>query len=303
MHKDEIVENVVETEETLELLDETETEVVAEEVETEVEVIEEESSEEEAEVVAEEVSEEESAIKVEEIDYSEDLDALAADEELSEEFRTKASAIFEAATTAKIASEIDRLEEQYAENLEAEVSTVASDLAEKVDAYLAYVVEQWVEENKVAIENGLRTEIAEDFMTALQGVFKENYIEVPESKVDLVDELADKVVDLEESLNKTTEENIRLSESVREATRTEIVRKFSKDLAATDAEKLAKLVEDVDYVNAETFEMKVSVIAESYFAETAVETVEEEVISDDASTIVEATGPMAAYAAALKTIT
>jgi len=300
MHKDEIVENVVETEETLELLDETETEVVAEEVETEVEVIEEESSEEEAEVVAEEVSEEESAIKVEEIDYSEDLDALAADEELSEEFRTKASAIFEAATTAKIASEIDRLEEQYAENLEAEVSTVASDLAEKVDAYLAYVVEQWVEENKVAIENGLRTEIAEDFMTALQGVFKENYIEVPESKVDLVDELADKVVDLEESLNKTTEENIRLSESVREATRTEIVRKFSKDLAATDAEKLAKLVEDVDYVNAETFEMKVSVIAESYFAETAVETVEEEVISDDASTIVEATGSMAAYAAALK---
>jgi len=294
MHKDEIVENVVETEETLELLDETETEVVAEEVETEVEVIEEESSE--AEVVAEE----ESAIKVEEIDYSEDLDALAADEELSEEFRTKASAIFEAATTAKIASEIDRLEEQYAENLEAEVSTVASDLAEKVDAYLAYVVEQWVEENKVAIENGLRTEIAEDFMTALQGVFKENYIEVPESKVDLVDELADKVVDLEESLNKTTEENIRLSESVREATRTEIVRKFSKDLAATDAEKLAKLVEDVDYVNAETFEMKVSVIAESYFAETAVETVEEEVISDDASTIVEATGSMAAYAAALK---
>ena len=292
MHKDEIVENVVETEETLELLDETETEVVAEEVETEVEVIEEESSEEEAE--------EESAIKVEEIDYSEDLDALAADEELSEEFRTKASAIFEAATTAKIASEIDRLEEQYAENLEAEVSTVASDLAEKVDAYLAYVVEQWVEENKVAIENGLRTEIAEDFMTALQGVFKENYIEVPESKVDLVDELADKVVDLEESLNKTTEENIRLSESVREATRTEIVRKFSKDLAATDAEKLAKLVEDVDYVNAETFEMKVSVIAESYFAETAVETVEEEVISDDASTIVEATGSMAAYAAALK---
>jgi len=300
MHKDEIVENVVETEETLELLDETETEVVAEEVETEVEVIEEESSEEEAEVVAEEVSEEESAIKVEEIDYSEDLDALAADEELSEEFRTKASAIFEAATTAKIASEIDRLEEQYAENLEAEVSTVASDLAEKVDAYLAYVVEQWVEENKVAIENGLRTEIAEDFMTALQGVFKENYIEVPESKIDLVDELADKVVDLEESLNKTTEENIRLSESVREATRTEIVRKFSKDLAATDAEKLAKLVEDVDYVNAETFEMKVSVIAESYFAETAVETVEEEVISDDASTIVEATGSMAAYAAALK---
>jgi len=294
MHKDEIVENVVETEETLELLDETETEVVAEEVETEVEVIEEESSE--AEVVAEE----ESAIKVEEIDYSEDLDALAADEELSEEFRTKASAIFEAATTAKIASEIDRLEEQYAENLEAEVSTVASDLAEKVDAYLAYVVEQWVEENKVAIENGLRTEIAEDFMTALQGVFKENYIEVPESKVDLVDELADKVVDLEESLNKTTEENIRLSESVREATRTEIVRKFSKDLAATDAEKLAKLVEDVDYVNAETFEMKVSVIAESYFAEAAVETVEEEVISDDASTIVEATGSMAAYAAALK---
>jgi len=301
MHKDEIIENVVETEETLELLDETEAEVVAEEVETEVEVIEEESSEEEAEVVAEEVSEEESAIKVEEIDYSEDLDALAADEELSEEFRTKASAIFEAATTAKIASEIDRLEEQYAENLEAEVSTVASDLAEKVDAYLAYVVEQWVEENKVAIENGLRTEIAEDFMTALQGVFKENYIEVPESKVDLVDELADKVVDLEESLNKTTEENIRLSESVREATRTEIVRKHSEDLAATDAEKLAKLVEDVDYVDAETFEMKVSVIAESYFAEPAVETAEEEVtVSDDASTIVESTGPMAAYAAALK---
>ena len=288
------------------------TETAAEEEEAEEEEVTESSDEDDEDDSDEDDSDEddsddEEAVKEETttesgLDYSADLDALVTGEEdLSEDFRIKASAIFEAATTAKLASEIDRLEEQYAENLETEVSDIAETLADKVDAYLAYVVETWVESNKVALENGLRTEIAEDFMSSLQTVFKENYIEVPESKVDLVDELADKVAKLEESLNTTTDENVRLSESVRASERAEIVRKYSDGLATTESEKLAALVEDVEFVDAETFAMKVDVISKSYFAEATVTTEEEDesVIGNEAATAVDTTSAMSIYAAAL----
>ena len=283
------------------------TETAAEEEEAEEEEVTESSDEDDEDDSDEDDSDDEEAVKEETttesgLDYSADLDALVTGEEdLSEDFRIKASAIFEAATTAKLAAEIDRLEEQYAENLETEVSDIAETLADKVDAYLAYVVETWVESNKVALENGLRTEIAEDFMSSLQTVFKENYIEVPESKVDLVDELADKVAKLEESLNTTTDENVRLSESVRASERAEIVRKYSDGLATTESEKLAALVEDVEFVDAETFAMKVDVISKSYFAEATVTTEEEDesVIGNEAATAVDTTSAMSIYAAAL----
>ena len=215
-------------------------------------------------------------VNVDHIDYSEDLDHLVAEEAtLSDGFQAKAGIIFEAALKSKVGAEIERLESEYVQNLEEEVTEIKSELVEKVDSYLNYVVGNWMEENKVAVETGLRTEIAEDFMASLQSVFKEHYIEVPEGKVDLVDELAEQVAELEESLNKSTEENIALTESVSGLERAEIVRNASAGLALTEAEKLASLVEDIDFDSAETFEMKVNVVKESYFKTEAQESVDE----------------------------
>ena len=214
--------------------------------------------------------------KVESIDFEEDIDAIIKEEAtLSDGFRDKASAIFEAVLTSKLSEEIDRLEAEYAQNLEEEVSEVQSSLVEKVDSYLNYVVEGWMKENEVAVHNGLRTEIAEDFMTSLQSVFKEHYIEVPEGKVDLVDELNEQVTELEETLNKTTEDNIKLHTSVQEFEKQEVVREQSSGLATTEAEKLASLVEDIEFDNKETFEMKVKTVKESYFAQDVTESVDE----------------------------
>ena len=226
------------------------------------------------------------SVDVSHIDYQEDLDSLVAEEAtLSDGFKQKASVVFEAALKSKVAAEKDRLEAEYVTNLEEEVTSIKSELVEKVDSYLNYVVSNWMEENEVAINNGLRTEIAEDFMTSLQQVIKEHYVEVPEGKVDLVDELSTQVAELEESLNKSTEDNIKLTESVSGLQRSEIVRKASSGLALTEAEKLASLVEDIDFDDAESFEMKVNVIKESYFkSETAeaVSDVQEVVGTDEA---------------------
>ncbi len=222
------------------------------------------------------VAKEDVDVDVSHIDYQEDLDSLVAEEAtLSDGFQEKAGIIFEAALKSKVSAEIERLESEYVSNLEEEVAEVKSELVEKVDSYLNYVVGNWMEENKVAVETGLRTEIAEDFMASLQSVFKEHYIEVPEGKVDLIDELSEQVSELEESLNKTTEENIALTESVSNLERAEIVRNASVGLALTEAEKLASLVEDIDFDSAETFEMKVNVVKESYFKTEAQESVDE----------------------------
>ena len=215
-------------------------------------------------------------VNVDHIDYSEDLDSLVAEEAtLSDGFQAKAGIIFEAALKSKVGAEIDRLESEYVANLEEEVTEIKSELVEKVDSYLNYVVSNWMSENEVAVTTGLRTEIAEDFMASLQSVFKEHYIEVPEGKVDLVDELAEQVAELEESLNKSTEDNIALTESVSNLERAEIVRNASSGLALTEAEKLASLVEDIDFDDAESFEMKVNVVKESYFRSEAQESVDE----------------------------
>ena len=214
--------------------------------------------------------------KVESIDFDEDLDAIIKEEAtLSDGFRDKAGAIFEAVLTSKLSGEIDRLEAEYAQNLEEEVTEVQNSLVEKVDSYLNYVVENWMKENEVAVQQGLRTEIAEEFMTSLQGVFKEHYIEVPEGKVDLVDELNESVSELEESLNKTTQDNIDLHNKVQEFERKEVVRELSEGLAKTEAEKLVSLVEDIEFDNRENFETKVKVVKESYFKNEAEESVDE----------------------------
>ena len=227
-------------------------------------------------VEAPKVAKEDVDVDVSHIDYQEDLDGLVAEEAtLSDGFQAKAGIIFEAALKSKVSAEIERLESEYVQNLEEEVTEIKSELVEKEDSYLNYVVGNWMDENKVAVETGLRTEIAEDFMTSLQSVFKEHYIEIPEGKVDMVDELAEQVAELEESLNKSVEENIALTESVSGLERAEIVRNASSGLALTEAEKLASLVEDIDFDTAESFEMKVNVVKESYFKSEAQESVDE----------------------------
>ena len=214
--------------------------------------------------------------KVESVDFDEDLDARIKEEAtLSDEFRGKAGSIFEAVLTSKLTQEVDRLEAEYVQNLEEEVSEIQTSLVEKVDSYMNYVVETWMQENEVAVSDGLRTEIAEEFMTSLQKVFTEHYIEVPEGKVDLVDDLSAQVAELEESLNKSTEDNIKLHGSVQDYQRAEIVREQSSGLAETEAEKLSSLVEDIDFDDADTFEMKVKTVKESYFTKEVNESVDE----------------------------
>jgi hypothetical protein len=214
--------------------------------------------------------------KVEAIDFDEDLDAIINEEAtLSEGFRAKAESIFEAVLTSKLSQEVDRLESEYAQNLEEEVSEVHSSLVEKVDSYLNYVVEGWMKENELQVQQGLRTEIAEEFMTSLQSVFKEHYIDVPEGKEDLVDDLNEQVTELEETLNKTTDENIKLHEAVQLHEKAEVVREQSSGLAETEAEKLASLVEDIEFDNRESFEIKVKTVKESYFNSGSDESVDE----------------------------
>jgi len=240
--------------------------------------------------------------KVESIDFDEDLDALVLEEAtLSEGFRGKAGAIFEAVLTSKLTEEVDRLEAEYVQNLEEEVSQVQSQLVEKVDSYLSYVVENWMKENEVSVVNGLRTEIAEEFMSSLQKVFTEHYIDVPEGKVDLVDDLSEQVAELEGNLNKSTEDNIRLHESVQELERANVIRENSLGLAETEAEKLASLVEDIDFDNKETFEMKVKTVKESYFTKEVNEKADEvkSLIGNDSVETADISDSMARYTQAI----
>jgi hypothetical protein len=244
----------------------------------------------------------ESSNKVEDANWDEDLDILVAEEvTLSDGFRDKAGAIFEAAYKMKVSAEIDRLESEYAQNLESEVNDLNESLVNKVDSYLNYVVENWVKENEVAIEQGLRTEIAEQFMDSLQSVFKEHYIEVPEGKADLIDDLADQVAELEEQLNKTTEDNIQLHEKSQSFERADVVRRQSSGLAATEAEKLASLVEDIDFDDVNTFEMKVKTVKESYFEKDVTESVDEAdaLVGNEEQPLVESSGSMNAYTQAI----
>ena len=236
------------------------------------------------------------------VDWSSDLNALVNSEAtLSEEFKGKAQTIFEAAINSKVAAEIDRLEEKFNEELEAEVSTTKEELVNKVDSYLNYVVENWMEENKVAVQTGLRTEIAEKFMNNLKDLFTESYIEVPESKVDLVDDLAAEVEELEETLNNQTAKTIAMTEELEGYQREAVIREASNDLAETQIEKLKTLTDSIDFDGKEDFAEKVNTVKESYFKKKAVKSeldnIEEDTAEDNT---VETSGSMSQYLTALK---
>jgi len=212
-------------------------------------------------------------ISMPEINVKEDIDALVEGEELSEDFKSKASTIFEAAVHQKVmeiaASKVEDMEKEYQSELQEEIVSFRDELTDKVDGYLNYVVEEWMKENELALESSLRSEITEEFMGGLKDLFKEHYIEVPEEKVDIVENLFDKVEDLEGQLNDKVQENIKVKNELNEYRKDKILEEVCDDLADTQAEKMKSLVEGVSYEDdSEKFEEKVKTIKENYFPET-----------------------------------
>jgi hypothetical protein len=239
---------------------------------------------------------------VAEYDFSGDLDALVESEAtLSDGFKDKAATIFEAAVKSKLSEEIARIEESYGEELAEEIASTKSDLVEKIDSYLNYVVENWMSENQIAIQSGLRAEIAENFMNGLKDLFVESYVEVPESKVDLVDDLAEQVEELETALNSQTSKNIEMTEELELFQRYEVIREHAHGLAETEVEKLAALAEDLDFIDEATFSAKVKTIKESYFTkEVKSAEVVDDLVEDTADNSVEVSSVMDSYLQALK---
>ena len=239
-----------------------------------------------------------------EIDLTDDVKALvSADADLSEDFKDKAATIFETAVKTRIKEQSAILEAQFEEKLASETETVKEAMVEKVDSYLNYVVEEWMKENELAVERGIRTEIAEDFITGLKGLFKEHYIDVPEEKYNVLDDLTGQVKDLESKLNEQIEKNVNLSKDASELTRASLVVSVSEDLADTEKEKFVSMAENVEFDSADKFAEKLETIKESYFPKTKIE----ETASIDSVDSVAANIPadagtsdaMAAYTAAI----
>ena len=196
----------------------------------------------------------------------EDVNALFGDDQtISEDFKSKAATIFEARVFDRVAQIQEEIESEYASMLEEAVETIKSDLTEKVDDYLNYVVEQWMEENQIAIESGLRSEITEDFIAGLRNLFAENYINVPEESVDLVEELAAKVEELETKLNEEIETNIVYKKALTEAIKEQLTLEVCDGLTATQVEKIKSLAESVDFSTEEEFKEKLETLRENYF--------------------------------------
>ena len=209
-------------------------------------------------------------ISMPEINVKEDIDALVDGEELSEEFKTKASTIFEAAVHQKVMEiatvKIDELEKEYQSNLQEEIVSFRDELTEKVDGYLNYVVEEWMKENELALDSSLKSELTEEFIGGLKNLFTEHYIEVPDEKVDIVESLYDKVEELEEKLNSQIDDNVQVTSELNEYRKDKILEEVCEDLADTQSEKMKSLVEGVSYEDdKDDFENKVKTIKESYF--------------------------------------
>jgi hypothetical protein len=232
-----------------------------EEVEIEEPVIEEETTD---EVVAEEETTETVEYNVEE-----DVNALLGGEELSEEFKEKAKTIFEAAINAKVASIQEEIEAQYAAKLAEEVEAAKESLAERVDSYLEYVSDEWFEENALAIEAGLKTEMTESFLEGMKGLFEEHYVSIPEEKYDVLESMVEKLDDMETKLNEQIEKNIALNSRLSESVADGILDEVSEGLASTQKEKLASLSESVEFESEESYREKLETLKESYFPKTA----------------------------------
>ena len=244
-------------------VDTDEDEVIAEdEVVTDEVIAEEEAVDEEAEEIAEEdeVSVEEAAL------FEADLKALFADEDhLTEEFKVKAAEVFEAVVTSRVSAEIAQIEEELTEAANVEFESQLEQMVENVDKYLSYVTENWMAENQIAIESGIRTEVTESFIKGLQQVFSEHYIEVPEEKYDVMAEMQAQIDSLASRLDEEVENNMALKEESVSLKKQQVFAKISEDLASTEAEKFATLVEDITYTGMDSYEQKLQVVKENYF--------------------------------------
>jgi len=241
----------------------------------------------------------------EDIDLSSDVKALvSADADLSDEFKNKAATIFETAVKTRIKEQESKIKAQYEEKLSKESETIKGAMAEKVDAYLNYVVEEWMKENELAVERGIRTEIAEDFITGLKTLFKEHYIDVPEEKYNVLDDLTNEKDKLEEKLNEKIKENVELNKQVGEFTRDKIIGEVGSDLADTELEKFHSMAANVEYDNADKFKEKLETVKESYFPKTKQETAStkdevDSVAANSPEYSGERSDAMAAYTAAI----
>ena len=264
-----------------------------------------EDDEEHEEIVAEasggDEDEEEISIdeRVSQMDLSDDVNALAEGSELSEEFKQKAAIIFEAAVKSKIRSELERLEEEYTAKFESVIEAEKDAMAEKVDGYLTFVVEEWMKKNEMAVEHKMKTEIAESFITGLKGLFEEHNIAVPDEQFDMLDAASKQVDDLESKLNESIEQNVALTKSVNELKRHEILLDVASDLADTEVEKFAELTENINYESEEDFREKVDTIKESYFPKVHTSSNNDDTAAPVDAEEVDVSDTMAAYMTAI----
>ena len=237
-----------------------------------------------------------------ELDIKADVDALIGDSDLSEEFKQKAATIFETAIKAKVKEESTRLQGEYETKLKEDTEAHKADVVEKVDNYLNYVVEEWMQENKIAIERGIKGEIAEDFIGGLKKLFEDHYIDVPDEKYNVLEDQASKIEDLEKKLNEEIEKNVESHKTIGSLKREDIAKAVSEELTDTQKEKFNKLAEEVEYSNEEDFTTKVTTIKESYFGKKEAKSNDiDDVAVSDGSTVEPAdlTNSMAAYSAAI----
>ena len=255
----------------------------------------------------EEEEEEETKVKKESIDQvidaldvSSDVNALVDGEELSEEFKTKAATIFESAVKSKVRSELEKIQEENDKVMEDLAENTMNDLVEKVDDYMNYVVEQWMEDNQLAIERGLKGEIAEDFISGMKQLFEDHYIDVPDEKYDILESNLTKIEELEEKLNKQMEENVQLRKQKGELVKESMISDVADGMTDTETEKFQSLVGDVEFSDEDSYKEKLQTIKESYFgAEKEVKT--EQVLTEEGSTEtpVETSGSMSHYMSAI----
>ena len=224
---------------------------------------------EEDQVSEEEIVAEEETVEDNGVDIEEDVNALLGGEELSEEFKEKAKVIFEAALNSKVKEIQEALESQYAAKLEEEKEGLKDQLTERVDSYLEYVCQEWMTENELAVEQGLKTEMTESFLAGMKGLFEEHYVTIPEEKYDVLESMVEKLDEMETKLNEQIEKNVGLNKRLAESTADAILDSISEGLAETQKEKLASLAESVEFESEEEYREKLETLKESYFSRTA----------------------------------
>ena len=240
--------------------------------------------------------------RVKEIDVAEHVEALVNGEgDLSEEFKRKAATVFEAAVKSKIRTEIERLEDEYEEKLKENVQSATEGMTDKVDTYLNYVTEEWMKENELAIERGLKGEIAEDFISGFKQLFEDHYIDIPDEKYDVLEAQSEKISELEGKLSETIEKNVSLRDNNASLVKEQVISEVSEDLADTEIEKFKSLIDDVDYAGEESYREKLGTLKESYFPKTSVSEMTETVDDVETGTAqdIDLTPSMDAYMSAI----